>query len=337
MLKLLEDVQKLQPTVFLAVPRLLNKMYGKITANVAAAGGAKATLFRNAMTTKVTNLKERGVYTHGFYDAVVFKKIRAIVGGRVRYFITGSAPIAVEVMDFLKCAFSCPVIEGYGQTEVCGAATCTGADDPFAGHVGGPLSCIKVRLRDVPEMGYTAKDIPNPRGEIQFYGPSVTVGYFRDPEKTADARDAEGWWCSGDVGEVFENGSIKIIDRAKNIFKLSQGEYIAPEKLENIYIQAPLVAQMFVYGHSLENWLVGVAVVDPETLEPWCKNNGKDLAAVKADLNGHPELKQAIFESFAELHKKNRLNSLEKIKKLFLTLDPFTIENEILTDRKSVV
>jgi len=294
-LKLLEDVAVAKPTVFVGVPRLLNKLYAKINSNVQAAGGSKEKLFRSAIESKIANLKATCSYTSGFYDAIVFKKIRAILGGNVRVMITGSAPIAKEVMDFLKVAFSCPIIEGYGQTEVCGGATVTMALDPNAGKVGGPVGAVKIRLRDVPEMGYTSRDIPNPRGEVQFFGPSNFKGYFRNPEKTAEAFDEDGWVCSGDVGEILEDGSIRIIDRAKNIFKLSQGEYIAPEKLENIYIQAALVAQMFVYGHSLQNWLVAVAVLDPETLGPWCALKGQDFAAVKADPNGFPALKDDVF------------------------------------------
>jgi long-chain acyl-CoA synthetase len=149
--------------------------------------------------------------------------------------ITGSAPINGDVLNFMRIAFSCPLREGYGQTETSAPSTVTRIDDPTAGHVGGPLRCIKIRLRDIPEMGYLSTD-EVPKGEICIKGANVFGGYFKAPEKTKEAFDEDGWLLSGDVGMVFPNGAIKIIDRAKNIFKLSQGEYIAPEKLENVYI-----------------------------------------------------------------------------------------------------
>ena len=138
-------------------------------------------------------------------------------------------------MDFFKTALGIHIIECYGQTEVSGPATFTHPKDPKStGHVGGLIPTLKIRLRDCPELGYLTTDNP-PRGEIQFKGTCTFKGYFKNPEKTKEAITDDGWINSGDVGVIFPNGALKIIDRAKNIFKLSQGEYIAPEKLENIY------------------------------------------------------------------------------------------------------
>jgi long-chain acyl-CoA synthetase len=101
---------------------------------------------------------------------------------------------------------------------------------------------VKVRLLDVPEMSYTSADKPYPRGELCIYGPSVTSGYYKRKEKTDEAFDSQGWFKTGDVALVYPNGTIKIIDRSKNIFKLSQGEYIAPEKIENMFTNSPIIA-----------------------------------------------------------------------------------------------
>lgn len=130
------------------------------------------------------------------------------------------------------------------MTETSAGTVITFADDPQTGIVGGPLQNVKIKLRDIPEMNYFAngtKDDPTPKGEVMMWGPSIMKGYFKNPEKTAEALTSDGWLMSGDVGAILPNGALKIIDRAKNIFKLSQGEYIAPEKLENVYVKSPYV------------------------------------------------------------------------------------------------
>lgn len=109
-----------------------------------------------------------------------------------------------------------------------------------------------------------------------MWGSSIMSGYFKNPEKTSEALTKDGWLLSGDVGAVFPNGAIKIIDRAKNIFKLSQGEYIAPEKLENVYVKSAWVDQIWIHGDSLQNFIVAFVVVPEKKVEEWCKANGKE-------------------------------------------------------------
>ena len=218
---------------------------------------------------------ETAEYTHGCCDTLVFSKLQALLGGKVGIMVTGSAPIDLNVLTFLKICFCCPVLEGYGLTETSGAASITDPKDPVAGHVGGPLKISKMRLKDVPEMSYYSTDKPYPRGEVLIKGLNITKGYYKRPDKTAEAFDAENWFCSGDVGMVYPNGSVKIIDRAKNIFKLSQGEYIAPEKLENIYILLPLVGQIMICGDSIRSCIVAIVVLDEGCAKKWAEENGK--------------------------------------------------------------
>ena len=177
-------------------------------------------MFNKALTSKLYYLENGCHYTHKFYDKVVFGKIKNLTGGNVRMMITGSAPIAGDILNFLKVVFGCPIVEGFGQTETSAPASLTGFNDPKSGHVGGPLTCIKMRLRDIPEMQYLSTD-ENPRGELCVKGPSVFKGYYKADDKNKEAFEEDGWLKTGDVAMVFPNGSIKIIDRAKNIFKLS--------------------------------------------------------------------------------------------------------------------
>jgi len=220
-LLLTQDCSVLKPTVFPSVPRLYNKIYAKIKSQFDEFTGCKAFLVNTALASKTNNLLANAEYTHGCYDYLVFKKIKALLGGRVEFMVTGSAPIDREVLAFLKVCFACPILEGYGLSETSAAATASHRDDPNLGHVGGPVRCTKLRLKDVPEMNYFATDLPYPRGEIQMKGANVFPGYFKKPEITAEAFDAQGWFCSGDVGVAYPNGSVAVIDRAKQIFKLS--------------------------------------------------------------------------------------------------------------------
>ena len=138
----------------------------------------------------------------------------------MKYLVSGSAPINHEVLTFYKLALGIHVYEVYGMTETNGPATMTSAKDNTCNHVGGLIPSMKIRLRDLPELGYLYCDDP-PRGEVQFYGTNLFKGYFKNPERTKEAFTEDGWLNSGDVGVIMPNGSLKIIDRAKNIFKLS--------------------------------------------------------------------------------------------------------------------
>jgi len=222
-----------------------------------------------------------------------------MLGGKVQAAVTGSAPIDKTVLNFLKMCFCCPIMEGYGLTETSGATSVTDTKDPHSGHVGGPLDCSKFRLKDVPEMSYLSTDKPYPRGELQIMGSNVTSGYYKRPDKNAEAFDDEGWFNSGDVVEVWPNGCVRIIDRSKNIFKLAQGEYLAPEKLENIYVLTPLIGQIMIYGDSLKNCCVAIAVIDEAAVKQWAIDNNKpneDMGKLAND----PDLNKAVLDDIGQ-------------------------------------
>ena len=246
---LLEDIQALKPTLFPSVPRLLNRIHDKIQAQVGASA-LKSALFKKAYTSKMEYMKRHTVLEHPIWDRVLFKKVQALLGGRVRLIMSASAPISGDVLAFLRVVFGCHVLEAYGQTESNGALSVTWPFDFERGHVGPPLSCCQVRLESVPEMQYLVGDSPYPRGEICVRGPIVFKGYLKDQKKT-DETLVDGWLHTGDIGYIDKKGRIYVIDRKKNIFKLSQGEYIAPEKLENCFVKSGFVGQMYVHGESL--------------------------------------------------------------------------------------
>lgn len=210
------------------------------------------------------------------------------------------------------------------MTETTGGSVATMFNENCAAHVGGPCANVKIKLRDIPEAGYLSTNIP-PRGEICFYGGSIMKGYFNNAEKTKESFTDDGWLMSGDVGVIMDNGQIKIIDRAKNIFKLSQGEYISPEKVETILVQSPYLQMCFVTGDALQDYCVMVGVVEPAALKKWAN------AEPTEEMCRHPDFIQEVFNDLNDLGTKRKLNSLEKPKGLYLTLNPFTIENDLLT------
>ena len=160
-------------------------------------------------------------------------------------------------------------------------------------------------------------------------GPVMFGGYYKRPDKTAECHDENGWFTTGDVVQMYPNGSLKIIDRSKNIFKLSQGEYIAPEKVEGIFCLSSFVAQCLVYGDSFKNSCVSVVIPEQAVVEQWAKENG-----VQGDFEAlcqNADLKKALVADLAELAVKNKLSTLEKPKDFYLSHDPFTPDNDCLT------
>lgn len=228
------------------------RVYDKIVANVKNSGEISKMLFEKALKDKLDNLHKTGEYKHLIWDTLIFNRIKASLGGNCRLIVIASAPIERDVVEILKVCLCAPIILGYGQTEVCGAAFISSCYDSHANHVGGPIKCLEIQLSDVQELNYSVNNRNastgelEPTGEILMRGPIVFKGYLNDEKNTSESFDKEGWLLTGDVGVILTgNGNaIRLIDRVKSIFKLSQGEYIAPEKIENILSKSTYIRSM---------------------------------------------------------------------------------------------
>uniref|UniRef100_A0A671VZ90 Long-chain-fatty-acid--CoA ligase n=1 Tax=Sparus aurata TaxID=8175 RepID=A0A671VZ90_SPAAU len=319
-----DDLNTLRPTVFPVVPRLLNRMHDKIFGQ--ANSSLKRWVLGFAFRRKEAEMMKGIVRRDSIWDRLIFGKVQASLGGRVRLMITGAAPISPSVLTFLRAALGCQFYEGYGQTECTAGCTTTMPGDWSAGHVGAPLPCNSIKLVDVSEMNYLAV---NGEGEVCVKGPNVFQGYLKDPEKTAEAIDADGWLHTGDIGKWLPNGTLKIVDRKKHIFKLAQGEYIAPEKIENVYTRSDAVAQVYVHGDSLQACLVAVVVPDPDFLSGWTKRT-LGLEGSYQELCDR-EVKAAILEDMVRLGKEAGLKSFEQVKAICIHTEMFSIENGLLT------
>jgi len=337
---LTDDIMTLRPTLFPAVPRVLNRIYDSVMKKASTGNPLMKMILDWAIRRKYREVRKGIARSTSFWDYVAFRPIQRGLGGRVRAIITGSAPLDAKVMQFMRCATGAYVMEGYGQTESSAVLSLQFPGEYEPNQVGGPLTCCKVKLVDVPEMDYYAKD---GFGEICCKGGNVFRGYLNDPEKTAEAIDADGWLHTGDIGTWAKNGSLKIIDRKKNIFKLAQGEYIAPEKIEAIYGRSPYINQIMVHGESLMSCLISLIVPDERNIMKWAvkqglisENSEGERSATFEEVVALEEAKKMILEDCVKLGKKAGLKSFEQHKDVLLLSDMWTMENNLLTPTQKV-
>ncbi|XP_065755863.1 long-chain-fatty-acid--CoA ligase 1 isoform X3 [Phocoena phocoena] len=275
---------------------------------------------------KEAELRSGIIRNNSLWDKLIFHKIQSSLGGKVRLMITGAAPVSATVLTFLRAALGCQFYEGYGQTECTAGCCLTVPGDWTAGHVGAPMPCNIIKLVDVEEMNYMAA---KGEGEVCVKGANVFQGYLKDPTNTAEALDKDGWLHTGDIGKWLPNGTLKIIDRKKHIFKLAQGEYIAPEKIENIYQRSEPVAQVFVHGESLQAFLIAIVVPDIETLGPWARKRGFEGSF--EELCRSKGVQKAVLEDMVILGKDAGLKPFEQVKGISLHPELFSVDNGLLT------
>jgi len=339
--KLPEDFEILKPTAICAVPRIFQRIYEGINAQLKQKPFFIRKIFEKAIQMKIKDYNETGILKNILFDNLIFNQVRNKFGGRLRFMLVGSAPVESNLLNFLRCSLSCEIVEGYGQTEDIAGVLLTRTFDPVTQHLGGPGFSCEVKLVDVPELGYTSETIDEetgkkrPSGELCVRGPIIFKGYFRDIEKTKEAIDEDGWLHSGDIATIIpEHGNaLKIVDRVKNIFKLQQGEYISPEKIENIFSGCKYIEQIFIYGDSLQSYLIAVIYPKPFDVIEFLKN--KKINDINKDnYKDYFENQELIADIIKELDvygRKNDLKGFELPKKIYLTKEPFTVENQIIT------
>jgi long-chain acyl-CoA synthetase len=343
--KLDEDCRILKPTIMTAVPRIFQRIHEKIKSGLAKKSKLEQFLFNKAMNIKMKDYKEKGILTNPIIDKFILKQVRETLGGRLRFMLVGSAPMDPYLMDFLQCVLSCKIVEGYGQTEDCAGVLITSQYDRICQHLGGPGWNSEVKLVDVKDLGYYSTDKDpitgksQPRGELCVRGPLLFKGYLNDENNTKLAKDEDGWLHTGDIAMVLtEHGNaIRVIDRVKNIFKLQQGEYVAPEKLENVFSDSSYVEQIFVYGDSLKNYIVAIIVPNRYKIVEFYKM--KDVICDIHDCEQYfdkEELKQEILKDLETTGKKADLKGFEIVKKIHLFKGTFGVENDLATPTQKI-
>ena len=335
-----EDFKLLRPTAICAVPRIFQRIYDGINAKLKQKPYVIRKLFDKAIKIKIKDYIETGILKNILFDNIIFDQVRSSFGGRLRFMLVGSAPVEPYLLNFLRCSLSCEIVEGYGQTEDMAGVLLTRTFDPITQHLGGPGFSCEVKLVDVPELGYTSETIDKdsgkkrPSGELCVRGPIICKGYFRDKEKTSEAIDEDGWLHSGDIAMLIpEHGNaLRIVDRVKNIFKLQQGEYISPEKIENIFQGCKYIEQIFIYGDSLQSYLIAVIYPKSHDVVEFLKNKNENVT--KENYKSYfdsQDLKTDIIKELDKYGRSNGLKGFELPKKIHLTKEHFTVENQIIT------
>lgn len=332
------------PTLMIAVPKIWDVIKKGIEAKVAAGSPIAAFLVKTAFEWRNFALH------HGFdtplFKALVFKKFAKVTGGNLRFGLSGGGALNREVQDFIRTAFGIDFVQGYGLTETNAGLTIQASDDLRGGIAGVPIPSVEIKLEGTPEIcdrlgkPYLPTDTEdvegNPvfgRGEIVARGPSISSGYYMMPEQTKEVYTDDGWFHTGDIGQYMSDGSIRIVDRKKNLVKLKGGEYIAMEKMEMTYGNSSFVDAIHggicCYGDHDMDRPVALLQLNEAVAMKWAKENGVtgDIETVKKS----EELHKAILEDMKKEHAKSDLCHIEKLVGVALLTSPWTPENGCLT------
>ncbi|XP_070761364.1 long-chain-fatty-acid--CoA ligase 3a isoform X1 [Enoplosus armatus] len=326
------DTSVLQPTLMAAVPEIMDRIYKNVMTKVEEMSCVQRTLFILAYNYKLEQLAKG--YSTPLCDKLVFRKVRSLLGGRTRVLLSGGAPLSAATQRFMNVCFCCPVGQGYGLTETCGAGTISELWDYSTGRVGGPLVCCEIRLKDWVEGGYRSTDRPHPRGEILIGGPNVTMGYYKNEAKNQEDffvdENGQRWFCTGDIGEFHEDGCLKITDRKKDLVKLQAGEYVSLGKVEAMLKNCPLVDNICAYANSDETYVIGFVVPNQKHLLALADQYG--IRGSLEELCDSKAMEELVLKVITEAALAAQLERFEIPRKICLSPDPWTPETGLVTD-----
>ncbi|XP_022062540.1 long-chain-fatty-acid--CoA ligase 4 [Acanthochromis polyacanthus] len=325
------DCSVLRPTLMAAVPEIMDRINKNVMSKVQEMSFIQKTLFTLGYKYKLEQIK-RG-YDAPLCNALLFRKVKKLLGGRVRMMLSGGAPLSSATQRFMNVCFCCPVGQGYGLTETCGAGTITEVVDVSTGRVGAPLICCEIRLRDWAEGGYTSKDEPHPRGEVLIGGPNVTMGYYRNESNDQDFfvdENGQRWFCTGDVGEIYPDGCLQIVDRKKDLVKLQAGEYVSLGKVESALKNCALIDNICAYANSDQNYVISFVVPNQKSLTGLAKQRG--IEGTWEEICKHPDMEREVLKAIKEVAVNIKLQRFEIPVKVHLSPEPWTPETGLVTD-----
>ena len=319
--KIVDNLAVVKPTFMGAAPRIFEKAYGRVVTTTEAEGGAKKKIFDWAFgvgrEVKAREAEGRGVplplrLQHGLADKLVFSKVRDRFGGRIRFFISGSAALNTDVAQWFDTA-GLTIYEGYGLTETSAGACVNTPENHRIGTVGPPLPGVQVRIGE--------------GDEVQINGPGVMDGYHNLPDKTAESFTSDGWFRTGDKGSLDEDGLLRITGRLKELFKTSGGKYVSPGAVESRFKGiCPYASQMIVFGEG-HNYCVALVTLDPDAIAGWAQEKG--INGDYATIVSSPQCREMVQGYVDELNAG--LNRWETVKKFAILDHDLSIDSGELT------
>ncbi|HWP38891.1 MAG TPA: long-chain fatty acid--CoA ligase [Gemmatimonadales bacterium] len=320
------NLLEVRPTVVIGVPRVFEKIHNKVVDTAMRGGAVKRRIFfwtqRVGRQWVECTLARKPVprlleFKWRLADRLVYAKLRARTGGRIRFFVSGSAPLPVDVATFFFAA-RLPVLEGYGLSETSPVVTLNSLEAPRLGSVGKPIAGVDVRIA--------------PDGEILVRGPNVMAGYYNRPQATSEVLDSDGWFHTGDVGELDQDGYLRITDRKKDLIKTAGGKYVAPQLVENLARTSPFVQNSVLLGDR-RPYPILLVVPNPDAVRRFAQERGLHADSIETLLS----LPDVVAKVEREVMLTMRdLATHEMPKKVVLIPQDFTIENGLLTPSMKV-
>ncbi|XP_050207048.1 long chain acyl-CoA synthetase 8 isoform X2 [Mercurialis annua] len=332
------DASVLKPTLMAAVPAILDRVREGVQKKVDAKGGLAKQLFNIAYKRRLEAIEGSWFGAWGpermLWDSIVFKPVRAVLGGQVRFMLCGGAPLSGDSQRFINICMGAIIGQAYGLTETCAGGTFSEWDDTSVGRVGPPLPCCYTKLVSWKEGSYLTSDKPMPRGEIVIGGHSITSGYFNNEEKTNEVYKVDDsgmrWFYTGDIGRIHPDGCVEIIDRKKDIVKLQHGEYVSLGKVEASLVSSSYVDNIMVYADPLKNYCVTLVVPSHQALEKWAREAGIEYQNF-SELCDKKEAVAEVLQSLSKAGKASKLDKFEIPVKVKLLPEPWTPESGLVT------
>jgi long-chain acyl-CoA synthetase len=314
------NMQEVRPTIVISVPRLYEKMYARVLENAMAGSGLKKRIFFWARRVaerwadvRLAGGTPRGLLAmqYALAQKLVFSKLKARTGGRLRFFVSGGAPLAPDINKFFYAA-GLTILEGYGLTETSPVIGVNTPEQFRLGTIGRAIPSVEVKIA--------------PDGEILTRGPHVMKGYYKNPEATRETIDGERWLHTGDIGVIDPDGFLQITDRKKDIIVLSGGDNVAPQRVEGVLALQPEIGQVIVYGDGQPH-LVALIVPDAEFAKGYARRH--KLPSDLDELVQHQDFERAIGEAVTRANES--LSVIERVRHFRLMAAAFTVENGTMT------